>query len=56
MKAMPGSYAYVTPEKEQYWGWRTKIEIVNDDEVMITAYNISPDGKELRQQKRCIKE
>lgn len=41
-----GSYAYVTPEIEQHWGWRTNIEIVNDDEVVITAFNISPEGQE----------
>lgn len=44
--AMVGSYAYVTPEMEQHWGWRTNIEIISDDEVMITAYNISPEGQE----------
>ena len=41
-----GSYAYVTPETEQHWGWRTNIEVVSDDEIVITAYNISPDGQE----------
>jgi hypothetical protein len=44
--AMLGSYAYVTPEMEQHWGWRTEIVIVSDDEIMITAYNISPEGSE----------
>ena len=43
---MLGSYAYVTPELEQHWGWRTNIEIVSDDELVITAYNISPEGEE----------
>ena len=46
--AMLGSYAYVTPETEQHWGWRTEIDIVNDDEVLITAYNISPGGEEAK--------
>lgn len=41
-----GSYAYVTPEMEQHWGWRTTIEIVNDNEIVITAYNITPEGEE----------
>jgi len=45
---MLGSYAYVTPEMEQHWGWRTEIDIVNDDEVIITAYNISPEGEEAK--------
>ena len=43
---MLGSYAYVTPDTEQFWGWRTELDIVNDDEVVITAYNISPEGEE----------
>nr|MDQ3395703.1 DUF1579 domain-containing protein [Bacteroidota bacterium] len=41
-----GSYAYVTPEMEQHWGWRTDIEFKDDDEIIITAHNISPDGQE----------
>ncbi len=45
---MFGSYAYVTPEMEQHWGWRTEIQIISDDEVAITAYNISPEGEELK--------
>ncbi len=43
-----GSYAYVTPEIEQHWGWRTDIEILSDDELLITAYNISPEGEEAK--------
>jgi hypothetical protein len=41
-----GSYAYVTPEIEQHWGWRTNIECRSDDEIVITAYNITPEGQE----------
>jgi len=41
-----GSYAYVTPETEQFWGWRTELELIGDDELRITAYNISPEGEE----------
>jgi hypothetical protein len=43
-----GSYAYVTPEMEQHWGWRTNIGFISDDEIIITAYNISPDGQETK--------
>jgi multimeric flavodoxin WrbA len=43
-----GSYAYVTPETEQQWGWRTVIEMITDDEMVITAYNISPEGEETK--------
>lgn len=28
------------------WGWRTEIQIVDADHIVITAYNISPDGDE----------
>lgn len=43
-----GSYAYVTPEMEQHWGWRTHIEMVQDNEMVITAFNISPEGEETK--------
>ena len=45
---MLGSYAYITPEMEQHWGWRTIIEIKSDKELLITAYNISPEGEEVK--------
>ncbi|MBA9076772.1 DUF1579 domain-containing protein [Rufibacter quisquiliarum] len=41
-----GGYAYVTPEMEQHWGWRTNIEVISEEEVVITAYNITPEGQE----------
>lgn len=41
-----GGYAYVTPELEQYWGWRTEIVLVSDRELVITSFNISPEGSE----------
>ena len=31
---------------EERWGWRTDIEIVNEDQIIITAYNITPQGEE----------
>src|SRR5688572_18944790 len=43
-----GSYAYLTPNTEQYWGWRTNIEVVSTEEIIITAFNISPGGDETR--------
>ena len=41
-----GSYAYVTPEQVHHWKWRTNLEIRSDNEVVFTAYNISPEGEE----------
>lgn len=41
-----GTYVYATPEKEEIWGWRTTIELLTDDELIITAYNVSPAGEE----------
>ena len=43
-----GSYAYITPEQEQHWGWRTQIEWISDAEMTITAFNISPEGQETK--------
>jgi hypothetical protein len=45
---MLGSYAYITPELEQHWGWRSTVEINSDDELVLTAYNISPEGNEVK--------
>lgn len=43
-----GSYAYITPETEKHWGWRTQLEMISDSEILITAYNISPEGQETK--------
>ncbi|RBQ02390.1 DUF1579 domain-containing protein [Pedobacter miscanthi] len=40
---------YGSPEYgEQLWGWRTTLEIVGDDEFVLTAYNVSPEGEEAK--------
>jgi hypothetical protein len=43
-----GSYIYVAADKEHVWGWRTHIELLSDDELRITAYNVSPEGEEAK--------
>jgi hypothetical protein len=30
------------------WGWRTEIDLVDSDNLVITAYNISPEGDEAK--------
>jgi hypothetical protein len=30
------------------WGWRTEVELVDVDHLLITAYNISPEGDEAK--------
>lgn len=38
---------YVAGENnEQTWGWRTTLEIISKDDVIIRAYNITPEGEE----------
>jgi hypothetical protein len=30
------------------WGWRTEIELLHENEMIITAYNIAPNGEEAK--------
>lgn len=30
------------------WGWRTEYELVSDDELRVTAFNVTPDGDEAK--------
>lgn len=40
---------YGSPEYgEQLWGWRTALEIINENEIVLTAYNVSPEGEEAK--------
>jgi len=38
--------SYGGAEIPEPWGWRTVVELVDDNSLIITAYNISPDGDE----------
>jgi hypothetical protein len=30
------------------WGWRTEVEVIDKDHVIITAYNVEPGGQEAK--------
>jgi len=45
-KGLPVLGYYEDPGSGPAWGWRTEVEIVDSDHIVITAYNISPNGKE----------
>ena len=38
---------YRVPEHSD-WGWRTEIDVLDDDNIVITAFNISPEGQEAK--------
>lgn len=41
-----GSYDYKAPDGQvTTWGWRTDIELVDDDNIIISMYNVFPDGQ-----------
>lgn len=42
-----GSYDAGGPDVPR-WGWRTEIDILDSDNIVITAYNISPEGDEAK--------
>jgi len=38
--------SYFAGEGNPRWGWRTEIEQIDNDNIVITAYNITPEGEE----------
>ncbi|MFN0277565.1 MAG: DUF1579 domain-containing protein [Pyrinomonadaceae bacterium] len=45
--AVSGTYDAGGPEVPR-WSWRTEIDVVDNDNIVITAYNISPEGDEAK--------
>jgi hypothetical protein len=39
---------YKNPSGGPDWGWRTEVEILDPEHIVITAYNISPQGEAAR--------
>lgn len=39
---------YDVKQNTQQWGWKTVYELEDDDHLTITAYNITPEGQELK--------
>ena len=40
--------SYYTGQNSPRWLWRSEIEIVDDENILVTAYNISPEGDEAK--------
>jgi len=47
---------YGSPEYgEQLWGWRTELQIVDNNQIILSAYNISPEGEETKATETILK-
>jgi hypothetical protein len=51
-RSMPDGFsvlgAYPDPTGGPDWGWRTEVQLAASDRLTVTAYNITPDGPEIK--------
>ncbi len=40
--------SYPDPTGGPDWSWRTEVQLTDPDHLIITAYNISPEGEEAK--------
>jgi len=40
--------SYGDTDYKERWGWKTNIELKDKDNVIITSYNVTPDGEEAK--------
>ena len=40
--------SYGGPDIPEPWGWKTEIDLISNDNMIITAYNISPEGESVK--------
>lgn len=39
---------YFTGADTPRWGWRTEITVEDADHIVVTAYNVTPEGEEAK--------
>ena len=44
----PDVFGHYPAPPDPDWGWRTTLELKNDDHLVITHYNLTPQGEEAR--------
>ncbi|WP_436717166.1 DUF1579 family protein [Roseiconus lacunae] len=39
---------YDVGQGQPAWGWRTRVELVDDNQLLLTAFNVTPEGEEAK--------